>query len=143
MGNAQFKAFIDDVLEGRDGPWALKTSEIHQRKTPEGGYETTARTFRTVKGDIDFSRFAKGDLVFVAGVEKTEKRTHDGKDYYDLVVWADAVSTVPRKGAGSHQGASDGGNQPQGVPVQGGTVQEPWATAQPGGGFGDDTNVPF
>ncbi|GAA4774484.1 hypothetical protein [Microbacterium gilvum] len=134
MATIVFKAFIDDVLIGRDGPWALRTSELHQRKT-DTGYETVARTFRTVKGDIDFTRYAKGDRVAVAGQERTEKRTHEGKDYYDLVVWAEAVSHVPTR-----QNLRDGVNAPQ-TPAQA-PQQAPqadtWDTATPG-----SADVPF
>jgi single-stranded DNA-binding protein len=82
--------------------WGMKTAEPHRRKNDAGEWETVGRTFRTVKvsrdSGIDLTRFRKGDRVLVAGREVTESREHDGKTYYDLVVWADRVEPVERGG---------------------------------------------
>lgn len=78
--------------------WGMKTAEPHRRKNDSGEWETVGRTFRTVKvsgtSGIDLSKFRKGDRVQVWGREVTESRTHEGKTYYDIVVWADRVETV-------------------------------------------------
>ena len=75
--------------------WGMKTAEPHSRKKEGGGYETVGRTFRTVKvsraSGIDLTQFRKGDRVQVFGKEVTETREHEGKKYYDLVLWADRV----------------------------------------------------
>lgn len=78
--------------------WGMKTAEPHSRKKDGGGYETVGRTFRTVKvprdSSIDLTAFSKGDRVQVWGREVTETREHEGKKYYDLIVWADRVERV-------------------------------------------------
>lgn len=104
-------AFVDKVISGQQGPFALKTSEPHRRKNDRGDYETVGRTFRDVKGrDVDWSQFAEGDRVRIFGREVTEKREHEGKDYYSLVVWADAVVKIqPRDAAQQAQGAPNTG----------------------------------
>lgn len=75
--------------------WGMKTAEPHSRKNDEGTFETVGRTFRTVKvsraSGIDLTQFRKGDRVQVWGKEVTESREHDGKKYYDLIVWADRI----------------------------------------------------
>ena len=75
--------------------WGMKTAEPHSRKKDGGGYETVGRTFRTIKvsraSGIDLTQFRKGDRVQVFGKEVTETREHEGKKYYDLVLWADRV----------------------------------------------------
>lgn len=127
-------AFVEDVVADRDGVvFALRTSEPHSRKNERDEWVTTARTFRTVKtsrdSGVDLSGFRKGDRIEFTGAEKTEKREHQGKTYYDLIVWAVAVATL---------GGSGGRSQ---APVTG----EPWAApsgaqtgAQPwGGDFGE------
>src|SRR5690606_41316128 len=43
-------AFVDKVLAGKDGAFGLRTSEPHSRKNDQGGYDTTGRTFRTLRG---------------------------------------------------------------------------------------------
>lgn len=142
MANVQIEsAFVDKVISGQQGPFALKTVEPHRRKNDRGEYETTARTFRDVKGrDVDFSQFAEGDRVRIIGREVTEKREHEGKDYYSLVVWADAVVKItPRDGAQQAQGAPitpPAGNyaaQPTNGPQTG--AQGDWGT----GSFTDET----
>jgi hypothetical protein len=75
--------------------WGMKTAEPHSKKNDSGKYETVGRTFRTVKvsrsSGIDLSQFRKGQRVKLSGSEITESREHEGKTYYDLVVWADSV----------------------------------------------------
>jgi hypothetical protein len=118
-------AFVEDVISGANGVFGLKTAEPHSRKDDAGKWQTVARTFRSVKSSRDsgvsFDGFAKGDRVHIWGNEKTEKRTYEGKDYFDLVVWADRVEAVePRS---SH------------VPVQ--EQEAPAWTAN------DDSSTPF
>lgn len=110
-------AFVEKILAGPNGPFGLKTAEPHRRKNDRGEWETTGRTFRDVKGrDIEFAGLAEGDRVKIYGREITEKREHDGKDYYSLIVWADAVVKIqPRDGT---QGARGGAN---GAPTDGWT----------------------
>lgn len=124
--------------------WGMKTAEPHSKKREDGsGYDTVSRTFRTVKvsqaSGIDLTQFAKGDRVQVWGREVTEVREHDGKKYYDLVVWADRVEPHQRS------------QQPPGLNGSAGT--DPWATpptnapqatgwAAPGTSFGDPS-APF
>lgn len=113
--------------------WGMKTAEPHSRKKEDGtGYETVGRTFRTVKvsraSGIDLTQFAKGDRVSITGKEVTETREHEGKKYYDLVVWADRVEPAERRADGQ-QGAQ---NAP---------AEEPWATASPAAS-GDVWNAP-
>lgn len=108
--------------------WGMKTAEPHSRKNPDTDrYETVGRTFRTVKvsraSGIDLTQFRKGDRVQVFGKEVTETREHEGKKYYDLVVWADRVELAESR-AGGHQ-------QPASAPAA-----EPWATAAPGAAQG-------
>lgn len=123
-------AFIEAWTKSDDQhpAWGMKTAEPHSRKKEDGtGYETVGRTFRTVKVSratgIDLTQFSKGQRVKVSGKEVTETREHDGKKYYDLIVWADRVELA--EGA---QGAR------QAAPV---AQDEPWATAAP------DTDLPF
>ena len=133
-------AFVEDWNKNtpEHPSWGMKTAEPHSRKKEDGsGYETIGRTFRTVKvsraSGIDLSEFGKGDRVHVWGKEATETREHEGKKYYDLVVWADRVERA----------ASSGQNNPSAVqqPANGASVADPWATtpnAQP-----DDSELPF
>lgn len=108
--------------------WGMKTAEPHSRKKENGdGYETVGRTFRTVKvsraSGIDLTQFRKGDRVTITGKEVTETREHEGKKYYDLIVWADRVEVAASKGQGAAQGQQDtrtGASSP---------VEEPWAQA--------------
>ncbi|WP_405373384.1 MULTISPECIES: single-stranded DNA-binding protein [unclassified Microbacterium] len=125
-------AFVEDVVSDREGNvFALRTSEPHRRKNEQGEWETTARTFRTVKvsrdSGVSLSEYRKGDRVEFTGNEKTERRDKDGKTYYDLVVWASSVAAV--------SGQSGRQQQPEPAPDQ-------WATPEPawgGGSYGDDT----
>ena len=93
-------AFVEAWTKNQDEHplWGMKTAEPHRRKNDAGEWETVGRTFRTVKvsgtSGIDLSKFRKGDRVAVWGREITESRTHEGKTYYDLVVWADRVEAV-------------------------------------------------
>lgn len=134
-------AFVEKVVAGQQGPFGIKTAEPHRRKNDRGEWETTGRTFRDVKGrDVDWSQFAEGDRVRIFGREVTEKREHEGKDYYSLVVWADAVVKIqPRDGAQQAQGGVNGA--PAGdwasAPVNG-----PQAGAQGAQAF-DNAEVPF
>ncbi|WP_047219944.1 hypothetical protein [Delftia lacustris] len=88
-------AFVDKVLVGTDGAWGLKTSEPHSRKNDAGGYDTTGRTFRTLRGrNIDWSHFQEKDRITFFGREETVEREHEGKKYYDLIVWVDAAAVI-------------------------------------------------
>lgn len=102
--------------------WGMKTAEPHSRKNDAGKYETVGRTFRTVKvsrsSGIDLLAFRKGDRVSIWGREVTETREHDGKKYYDLVLWADRVEVAEGRKGGAEatsnreQAPADAGNQP-------------------------------
>lgn len=132
-------AFVEDVLSGDKGVWALKTSEPHSRKNDRDEWETTSRTFRTVRvgreSGIALETFAKGDRISFTGTEKTDVREHHGKKYYDLLVWADSITLTNGRQGG------------QSAPNTGGQVsEEPWSTpgAQTGAdGWGGDADVPF
>lgn len=91
--------------------WGMKTAEPHSRKNDAGKYETVGRTFRTVKvsraSGIDLTQFRKGDRVKVWGSEQTETREHEGKKYYDLIVWADRVEVAERGQAPAQEPAAD------------------------------------
>lgn len=140
MAKIEFEAFIESWSKNTDQhpAWGMKTAETHRRKLDDGSYETTARSFRTVKvsksSGIDLTEFVKGDRVKVWGSEVTESREHEGKKYYDVVVWADRVE-VAEKGAGLTSGATASVPEPA-----------PWATSSPTqfhGGYGapgDDTH---
>ena len=95
MAEIRFDGFVEDVISGPSGPFALKVAEPHSRKDEAGKWQTIARTFRTVKASrdsgVNFGAFSKGDRVSVAGAEKTEVREYQGRKLYDLVVWADSV----------------------------------------------------
>jgi len=105
-------AFVEAWTRNTDEhpAWGMKTAEPHSRKNESGGYDTIGRTFRTVKvsrdSGIDLTRFRKGDRVTISGREVTETREHEGKKFYDLVVWADRVESVGRGGT------VDRGSQP-------------------------------
>lgn len=129
MADVQVKsAFVDKVLVGNDGAWGVKTSEPHSRKNEAGGYDTTGRTFRTLRGrNVDWSQFQEKDRITFFGREETVEREHEGKKFYDLIVWVDSAAVIK-----SQQSVS----QPaQSAPA---TTQEPWAGGNPGS-FGDDT----
>jgi hypothetical protein len=125
-------AFIEAWTKNEDQhpAWGMKTAEPHSRKKEGGGYETVGRTFRTVKvsraSGIDLTQFKKGDRVTIIGKEVTETREHEGKKYYDLVLWADRVE--PARG-----GAATGAPS---APVQQPTA-DVWATPE------FDGQVPF
>ena len=115
--------------------WGMKTAEPHSRKNEDGKYETVGRTFRTIKvprsTGIDLTTFRKGDRVQVWGREVTETREHEGKKYYDLIVWADRVEIV---GSASSSATSAA------------TREEPWATTAPANSEaaqGYSAEVPF
>lgn len=114
--------------------WGMKTAEPHRRKNDRDEYETVGRTFRTVKvsrdSGIDLTQFSKGQRVQVSGTEVTETREHEGKKYYDLVVWADRVELA------EGQQASNG--------AQGAATEQPWAPSTPAAstGAGDAWNTP-
>lgn len=122
-------AFIEPWTKNQDQhpAWGMKTAESHRRKNERGDYETVGRTFRTVKvsrsSGIDLTQFGKGDRVKIAGSEVTETREHEGKKYYDLIVWADRVELV------------QGGERQ----VQQAPATDAWA----GGAGNDDPGLPF
>ena len=112
--------------------WGMKTAEPHSRKNEDGKYETVGRTFRTIKvprsTGIDLTTFRKGDRVQVWGREVTETREHEGKKYYDLIVWADRVEIVGERNSGGSNVATE----------------EPWGntTSDNFGAPGDVWNTP-
>ena len=139
-------AFVEDVVSDRDGVvFALRTSEPHRRKNDQGEWETTARTFRTVRASrdsgVDLSVFRKGDRVEFQGSEKTEKRERDGRTFYDLIVWVASIAALGGSGGRSQAPAPD---EPWGA---GSSAQAGvWASQEPMGGYGDDTagaELPF
>lgn len=109
--------------------WGMKTSEPHSRKRDDGSYETVGRTYRTVKvsrsSDIDLAEFNEGDRVRIVGREVTEAREHEGKKFYDLVVWADSVDLESRQPVTRNQAQPAAGDA--------------WAAPQGGDGYGDET----
>jgi hypothetical protein len=124
-------AFVEDVVTDRDGvPFALRTSEPHRRKNDQDLWETTARTFRTVKASresgISFTNYVKGDRISFEGTEKTEKREKDGRTFYDLVVWVTALQAIGGGGAANSY-----------TPIP-----EP-DFAPAGGGWDDNDSTPF
>lgn len=128
MADIQVKsAFVDKVLTGNDGVWGVKTSEPHSRKNDSGGYDTTGRTFRTLRGrNVDWSQFQEKDRITFFGREETVEREHEGKKYYDLIVWVDSAAVIRVQ---EHQ------NRP--APQQQTTPStDAWTTP---GSFGDDT----
>lgn len=127
MADVQVKsAFVDKVLIGQDGAWGVKTSEPHSRKNDTGGYDTTGRTFRTLRGrNVDWSQFQEKDRITFFGREETVEREHEGKKFYDLIVWVDAAEVIKTQQAVSQPTYS--------APAP---AQEQWTTP---GSFGDDT----
>jgi len=115
-------AFVEAWTKNTDEhpSWGMKTAEPHSRKNDDGKYETVGRTFRTIKvprsTGIDLTTFRKGDRVQVWGREVTETREHEGKKYYDLIVWADRVEIVASSGNNGRSNA---------------TTEEPWGTTAP------------
>ena len=121
MADVQVKsAFVDKVLVGNDGAWGVKTSEPHSRKNEAGGYDTTGRTFRTLRGrNVDWSQFQEKDRITFFGREETIEREHEGKKFYDLIVWVDSAALIK---------AQQSTSQPaQSTPA---TTQEPWSTPE-------------
>ena len=95
MSDIRMRGFVDDVLEGKTGPYGLKVAEPHRRKDGDS-WVTDARTFHRVTAGyqvaIQWHRFTKGDRVSVVGKQVTEHwRDRDGNDRYTLVVKADVV----------------------------------------------------
>lgn len=135
-------AFVEAWTKNEDQhpAWGMKTAEPHSRKNDDGKYETVGRTFRTVKvsraSGIDLTQFAKGDRVTITGKEVTETREHDGKKYFDLVVWADRVELAQR-GQGAPQGQQDTRTAPSNPPA------ETWAPAGAQAFAGNDSDTPF
>jgi hypothetical protein len=134
MAKIEFEAFVEPWTKNTDEhpAWGIKTAETHSKKNPETDrYETTGRTFRTVKvsraSGIDLTAFRKGDRVQVFGTEQTETREYEGKKYYDLVVWADRVEPAERGGAAA------GGQQAR----QDAPSDEPWQANSPAASGGD------
>jgi len=114
--------------------WGMKTAEPHSRKNDAGKYETVGRTFRTVKvsraSGIDLTQFRKGDRVAIWGKEVTETREHEGKKFYDVVVWADRVELAESKG---QQSAPSAEQWAASTPANAGDT---WNTP---GGYNDET----
>jgi len=122
--------------------WGMKTAEPHSRKNEDGKYETVGRTFRTIKvprsTGIDLTMFRKGDRVQVWGREVTETREHEGKKYYDLIVWADRVEIVGSSSSNATSNAPAGEPWANTAPVQTDTAGDVWNTP---GNYSDE--VPF
>jgi single-stranded DNA-binding protein len=92
----------------------MKVVEVHRRQNEGGDWVTTGRTWRTVKAgyeiDIDFTKFAKGDLVRISGRELTESSEgNDGRKFYTLTVKAESVEKV-EPGSGSSPDSSPASN---------------------------------
>lgn len=129
MADIQVKsAFVDKVLVGTSGAWGVKTSEPHSRRNEAGGYDTTGRTFRTLRGNnVDWSQFQEKDRITFFGREETVEREHEGKKYYDLIVWVDAAAVIKSQGNTSQPAQSEPSRSQA-------TYQPPaadsWATAE-------------
>jgi len=127
-------AFVEAWTKNQDEhpSWGMKTAEPHSRKKEDGsGYETVGRTFRTVKvsrsSGIDLTQFRKGDRVQVWGKEVTETREHEGKKYYDLVVWADSVEEVEQNHPVAAEYPANGATKPAADPA---APSDDWATSE-------------
>jgi len=128
-------AFVDKVLVGTDGPWGLKTSEPHSRKNDTGGYDTTGRTFRTIRGkNIDWTQFQEKDRISFFGREETVEREHEGKKYYDLLVWVDGVTVLRNTGQSRPAPTPEPWQTPATTPQA-----DAWTTPAGGDGFGNPT----
>jgi len=137
-------AFVEDW--NKNSPehpsWGMKTAEPHSKKREDGsGYDTIGRTFRTVKvsrdAGIDLTQFTKGQRVQVSGREVTETREHEGKKYYDLVVWADRVELAEgQQGAGGARGASTAPEWAPSTPAAESASGDVWNTP---GSYTDET----
>lgn len=126
MADIQVKsAFVDKVLAGTSGAWGVKTSEPHSRKNDDGGYDTTGRTFRTLRGNnVDWSQFQEKDRITFFGREETVEREHEGKKYYDLIVWVDAASVIRT------QASSVGNQRPAQTPPAQTATTDAWTTPE-------------
>lgn len=96
MADVAFTGFVEEVLEGRNGPYGIKVAEPHRKKVDEK-WVTTARTFHRVTGafgaTIPWHQFSKGDRVDVNGKQLTETfEKKDGSTGYALIVKAGNVS---------------------------------------------------
>lgn len=133
-------AYVEDVLGNDRGVWALKTSEPHSRKNDRDEWETVSRTFRTLRvgkdSGIILDTFAKGDRISFTGTEKTDVREHNGKKYYDLLVWADTLTRNDGRGGAQ---AAPGVNQT----AQTDSWSTPDVNGAQGGVQGFDSEVPF
>lgn len=129
MAEITFEAFIEPWTKNTEAhpAWGLKSAETHRKKNESGDYETSGRTFRTVKvsraSGIDLTQFAKGDRIKVEGQEITETREHEGKKYYDLVVWARTVEIASR---GQQQPSAPTTAPATGGDVWNSTDETPW-----------------
>ena len=79
--------------------WAMRVSEPHSRKKPDGTYEQIGRTYYTLKAaygvEIDFTQFKENDRVTFTGKQITETTEKDGKTYTNLIV---KVETIKKSG---------------------------------------------
>lgn len=96
MASITATVFIENIIRNQDGvAFAIDTAEPHRRRRESGEWETTARTFRTVKASrdsgIQLDAWQKGDRVTITGSEKTEVRAGTDRKHYTLVVWADSI----------------------------------------------------
>ena len=116
--------------------WGMKTAEPHSRKSDAGKYETVGRTFRTVKvsraSGLDLTQFRKGDRVAIWGKEVTETREHEGKKYYDLVLWADRIEIAESKSESARQAVQSEPQWAASTPA----AADTWNT---GGSYNDET----
>lgn len=126
-------AYIEDVLANDRGTWALKTSEPHSRKNDRDEWETVSRTFRTLRvgkdSGIVLETFAKGDRVTFTGTEKTDVREHNGKKYYDLLVWADTLSINAGRDGGTGGRSAPQTTNDEGAAIQGANGGD-WASTE-------------
>jgi len=143
-------AFVEPWNKGAEEhpSWGMKTAEPHSKKNENGGYDTISRTFRTVKvsraSGIDLTEFRKGDRVHVWGTEATDVREHEGKKYYDLIVWADRIEVAAGKGQGQ-QAPTEQAAPAQNFPAPAGWDSAPAApvTSSQGFDFPAETPTPF
>lgn len=111
MAEIKFTGFVNNALKSAEGEvWLLKTAESHRRENANGEWETTARTFRDVRlsnnapANIDLSEFAaEGTRVVVEGFEVTIHTESDGRDYYNLVVFANSIELAESSQAAAQQ----------------------------------------
>jgi len=101
---AEMIGFVENWT--KDNPqhpdWAMKVTEPHSKKDGDN-WVTVARTYWTVKAgyevEIDFTQFAKGDRVRIAGISTKEVYEKDGKTHENIVLKADSVEVLPAKGS--------------------------------------------